>query len=317
MQSQKPKPAPSFHSKAGANDDVGGSSQSSVVSGDAEKEVLPYQTLEEFNKALARAINDRAAPQVIAKLLNTSRSRLKPAEHSQLLGSAIDQLAASDPAGGAQVLRQLTDLHDQQVMAVGIAGRLAATDPKAAAAWADGLGGHDMSRNAHEVVGREWARTDRQAVAEWINSTANPLHKASIAQGLAQTWAAEDMDRLIQWAASIPDSYVQTGVLVKAVKVLAATDPEAAAESALKFPAGMARRQALTFASGQWGREAPEAAARWSQQLTDPTARVEAISGVMRSWLNSNPRAAGAWLTQLPLSDQKAVNAIVQPKAEK
>lgn len=286
-------------------------------SGPPQAAELPYLTLEEFSGALATAISEKAPPGLIAKILNTSRTRLKPEDHVRLLGAAIEQLAAADPAAGAQVMRQLGDLHDQQVVAVGIAGQIAAKDPKAAAAWADSLGGHDMSRNAHEVVGREWARSDRQAVAAWINGTASPLLKGSIAQGLAQTWATEDMDGLIEWATTIPDSYVQTGVLVKAVKVLSATDPPAAAESALKFPAGMARRQALTYAAGQWGTAAPDAASQWAAQVTDPAARIEAISGVLRSWLNKAPKSANAWLATLPRSDQEAVNAIVYPSQAK
>ena len=270
---------------------------------------LPYTSLSEFSVALGKAITDKADARTLAHLLNTSRDKLSALDHGTLLSQANKQLADTDLAKAASVLRQLKNLNDQQIMASGVTTIAVAKDPQTAAAFASSLAGHDMARTAHQVVGREWAQLDRVAVTDWINKTSDSNLQGAIAEGMAQTWAATDMEGLTQWAATIPDLYVQTAVLVKAVKVLAATDPGQSAAWAVKFPAGMARRQALTFASSKWGASDPQAAGTWALQLSDPAAQIEAATGVLIGWIPVNRPAAEAWSTQLPANIRQQVIA--------
>lgn len=186
---------------------------------------VTFTKLEEFVTALTKAIESKSGAASISRLLNASRVRLKSDEHFTFLSSAIQQMAETDPTGALAVLRQVTDLHDQQILAVGIPTALVTKDPKAAAAWASSLAGHDMARNAHQTVAREWAKTDRPAIAEWLNQTGASVLKGAVAEGLAQTWASEDLDGLTEWARGITDPYIQTNVLVKATKILATKSP--------------------------------------------------------------------------------------------
>ncbi len=273
---------------------------------------LPYTSLSEFSVALGKATTDKADARTLAHLLNTSRAKLSALDHATLLSQANKQLADTDLAKAASVLRQLKNLSDQQIMASGVTTLAVAKDPQAAAAFASSLAGHDMARTAHQVVGREWAQLDRVAVTDWINKTSDSNLQGAIAEGMAQTWASTDMEGLTQWAATIPDLYVQTAVLVKAVKVLAATDPEQSAAWALKFPAGMARRQALVYASSRWGASDPQAAGTWALQLSDPAAQLEAATGVVNGWMPVNRPAAQAWAAQLPANIRQQVIAATQ-----
>ena len=277
------------------------------------EEDLPYTTLEEFQKALDAALKSKAPASVLSRLINQSHKKLKPVEQSQFMVQAITGLATKEALKTAgDVMRALKDLHDQQTFATGIASALADHDPKTASEWASSLAGHDMARNAHQVVGREWARTDLAAATEWINQTRNPVLKNAIAEGIAQSWAGQDMEGLTKWAESIPDQYVQSAVLVKAVKVMAATDPAGSAEWAAKFPEGPGRTQAIAFSATAWGAADSASAAAWAQEFTDPATRINALTGVMRGWITTNQPAAEAWANQLPASERDQVLAAVK-----
>lgn len=289
---------------------------SASLAPDTKDDLLPT-SLQRFTAAISQAVKDKAPAEELARLINGSRAKLKPGEHANLLSQAIQQLAKSDPAKAAQVLRQLKDLHDQQIMASGVPAALVASNPRAAASFASSLAGHDMARTAHQVVGREWAKTDRVAAVAWLNQTSNPVLQAAIAEGVAQTWASSDMDGLTSWAGTIPDAYVQTSVLVKAAKVMSATDPARASEWAMKFPSGFARKQALTFTSGEWGFRDPQAASQWAQQITAPDARLSALTGVMRGWLRKDQRSANAWMQAMPESDRTQVMTFLRASEAK
>ena len=265
------------------------------------KAPLALKSLAEFSGAILKALTDKAKPDEIAHILNSSALTLSPAEHSQLLQTAISAMVENGYTSSADVLRQLTRLHDQQIMAAGIPNALATKDPKGAMVWAASLEGHDMGRTAHQTVGRAVAESNREAVIDWLNSTNNPLLQASIAEGLAQSWSQKDMQSLIDWATKIEDPLVQTAVLVKAVKVLSATEPDVSAQWAIKFPPGLARRQAVAFAATSWGEANPEAAAAWALSLQPNTpGRDDAIVGVGTGWAKKNIKQAKAWSLQFP-----------------
>ena len=216
----------------------------------------------------------------------------------------------------------------------GMINTLQETDPRAAAAYIDGVGIDANTRRMAGSVAQAWFDQDQQAALTWIEAMDNPEltgnllshwsqqdpaaaaayaknleetpHQRSALRSIMGNWANINPDEAIAHYKTLKESD-QPEVLQTMIGTIANTDIDIAIdffESSAAHMANVATESQIAQAADNlvdtWADFDAKAAAEWSEALEMPEAREQAIDEAASAWIRQDSLAASEWIGSLP-----------------
>ncbi len=275
----------------------------------------------------------------------------------QIKSRLTGQLAWEDPEEAAKQLGEVKPgMMPYTNIAENIAERWADLDSEKALAWASGLENFGQRKSAVTAAFGRMADSDPAAAASKLSSLTDPEIRTGAAAAIATRWVAQDPEKALVWAKSLtgdqqsaalrqiaqaqvrssPDQAREVvGLLVSSLPPddwkkseyrqlvgnmageFAETDPAAAAKFAATLPAGEAQNTAYSQVIGNWARYSPDEAENWLGQLDAGDVRDHAAGSFAESVASYDPERAYDWALSIddPIQRRKATeNALASWK---
>jgi hypothetical protein len=167
---------------------------------------------------------------------------------------------------------------------------------------------------------RKGAATDPQAAAKWAEQVpAGSVRSASIT-GVGVVWANQDLQAAAGWARELAEGEDREIGLSHVAYEAARTEPTFALELTADLAANDARDELIRHAARQWAAQNPKDALAWASELTNPTLREQLLSDIATAWGDTDPRSAAELAVQsLPAgrSQEDAFLGIAQQWVQK
>lgn len=171
-----------------------------------------------------------------------------------------------------------------------LACRWVATDPSAAAGWAENLKDSEMRVTAVSGVAGAWGDRSPEAAAEWV-SHLPAGEKESAAAALTAAWSATAPAAAAAWLARQSDANQETQAT--ALAVLAANwgeqSPGAASRFLNSLPEGSIRDAAASQFAIAAAPAAPAEALAWAMNLPNPEERNQVVTSAAENWYDGAP----------------------------
>jgi len=178
--------------------------------------------------------------------LDWASSLTGPARQSAL-GSALNNIASSDPAAAWNTVMSMSPNDPAQTALIGsVANAWARTDPASATSLLGDLNPAQLV-NTVNALSNTWLRDDPQAASQWINTLPTSPARDVAVQNLISTQGQYDLSSGMAWAGTISNDTGQTRAYTTLIAQAARRDP-AAAQTAVDGATNLsdAQRQTLT-----------------------------------------------------------------------
>ncbi len=211
------------------------------------------------------------------------------------------------------VLQRLDDTLRGSEFGVLLVRRWAETEPAAAAAWAQELGGERDELLKH--VASVWSNTDLNAATEWAKALVEgegqqaallavteetirqqPASALELAASLTSEterehvtiralneWATQEPVSALRWVASITDIKWQQQLKASLIPTVASIDGASGAQLTTAWlPAGSEQERTAVAVVQRWAQQSPEDAAAWVNRFPAGSMRLAALDNLKR-----------------------------------
>ena len=231
-----------------------------------------------------------------------------PEEDRDLVMARLSwSLAQSDPKGAAALAEGLPPSTDSVQALANVASQWAETDPEAAMKWAGTLESDKARQDAMSNALTQWADREPEKAAGATGQIADANARRAARDRIAGTWAAKAPAEAERWAQGLPveDRY---SALASVWNATAADDPAKAGqrlaallpEAAGMEAAGAKLAESAGTVATAWVNQNPGQAAAWALNLPEGKAREAAVGAIADQWAGTDTMAASTWINGLP-----------------
>ena len=187
----------------------------------------------------------------------------------------LERLAMTKPEQAMQCALAQPNLSLRAQLRCAVLRGWAATDPKAAVAWA-------MAR----------PETERGSCFEAVIAGASA--QPDLAAQLVAQLSAQDPGRAADYGQTLVNALSEVGAFDAAVRFVT------------ESPSSPQRLEAIHNAFALWGAHDPIRAVNFVNEIADPTLREEAFRGFANGWAESDPAALARYAVDLPPGERRA-----------
>lgn len=241
------------------------------------------------------------------KAFELSQARKNPGEQEQGMRFVFGQLAQSDPAAAQARLAELPAGAGRTSAIVALSAAWAESDPAAAKAWAQSLGGEEK-QNAITALTPVIAQTDPKEAAAMLLpfATAGGGENTTLNSAVGRVcgaWVTKDPEAAGNWISGLPDGSVKERAVGIVTWPWCQKDPEAAANWVDSLPEGKAKDNGATGIVMSVAGTDPGVALQWATAIGDTVSRSTSLRHVVTTWKGTNPEAARAAVEGAGLGD--------------
>ncbi len=233
-----------------------------------------------------------SGPDTAAALTELERAlAASDADHYDIvLAARLPMLIATDPGAAARFAELQTEPRLREQLVRQVAQLWAARDADAAIAWAESLPDSPERQATLIDVSLIVARGNPARAVQWREQSIGNSQADGVLEGLVQQWADRDFDAAMAWTSGRPRNAQRDHILQRLVYVRAAAgEPEAAARLADEaFMDGASKAEAVATIAHQWALRDRDAAARWAESL-DPQLAARAMRELAAVAATVNP----------------------------
>ncbi|MEP6698938.1 MAG: hypothetical protein ABJB09_04335 [Verrucomicrobiota bacterium] len=186
--------------------------------------------------------------------------------------------AESDPVGAIQLAQTLGEFRGNEPLTNALYRQWAATDPKAAAAYASqqGVSGEEWRSPVFQVV-NAWANQDPAAAAGWSLSLPDPEARARSLTQVMRDWGRQDPTASASWLNSMPPGATRDAAVAGLAQSIVSADPQTALRWIATISDETTRQRALRTAGRVVMMRDPQNGAALLQGAGMPAAQVEQL----------------------------------------
>ncbi|MFZ0616143.1 MAG: hypothetical protein WAN16_06800 [Chthoniobacterales bacterium] len=234
-----------------------------------------------------------------------------------------------------------TSLERQQLRNM-LLSRWVERDPKAALAYAQGIGNVTEKSDAIGSVASSWGFQDFAAAKAWVESLPpgtlrnramdhilyglarkDPATAMGIAsslpgdQGISSQryalneWADKDADAALNYVSKLPNGDAKDRALNQMIYKIAENNPAKAIDLLDLIPPGNQQNQAIDTIAANWAMNDKKAALDWANQQTDPEIKSRILDGAIRAMQTTDPKGALEVAQSLPVGKSRDNKIIV------
>ncbi|MEY2906237.1 MAG: hypothetical protein RLZZ408_708 [Verrucomicrobiota bacterium] len=234
-----------------------------------------------------------------------------------------------------------TSLERQQLRNM-LLSRWVESDPKAALAYAQGIGNATEKSDAIGTVASSWGFKDFAAAKAWVESLPpgtlrnqsmdhilyglarkDPATAMGIAsslpgdQGISSQryalneWANKNADAAIRYVSELPNGVTKERALRQMIYKIAENNPAKAIDLLDLIPPGNQQNHAIETIAANWAMNDKKAALDWANQQTDQEVRSRILDGAIRAMQTTDPKGALELAQSLPVGKSRDDKIIV------
>lgn len=278
--------------------------------------VSEFRNLSSAEKNEARSAIRRWAsrdPGAAAKWLASQPTWNGRAQAAQNIAS---EWAATDPrAAVAFALKELPAGTPLQCTMATIAGKWAEKDPGAALDLTETLRPSTLRHCACIQIMKAWAKANAQAAADYLTAFPKGELKDELVAPVVEAWAAADPRNALALAEQISAASDRESAMLSALSLWSKSDPDAAAKYLYEIPPGEAKDNLIGSVSRKFVERDAQRALQWAVGFPDPRDRQSALYHTITSWASEHPEAAAAYT--LVISDAETRDRVAPDVAHR
>lgn len=218
-------------------------------------------------------VNVAARRPISAADIDRALMSARPGTQDLVLDRMLTTWIASEPQAAARYAELQTDLFLREVAQRTVALRWARIDHAAAESWAESLGDSTERDRVIGAVAQTLGESEPRAALELLARHDGDV-AASSRVGVIASWAERDFPAAQTWLEAQPPGPVRDAIVLRLTLLRAQTDPRAAVAFANQLlDDAAARRDALASVVGPWIRRDADAARSWAASTDDETRR--------------------------------------------
>jgi hypothetical protein len=317
--------------------------KSPAVTASAPPQVAGKENRKTNNLAAAGKRDSRtkatSSLQAFRDRITKARGEKDRAKRMDLLAEAVQTL---DPSQIRQTLAEVEAMKDCQFrpqLRGMLLSRWGESDPKAALAYAQGLGSSMENLGEIRSVMRSWGASDFPAAKAWVEGLPAGLLKDNVLESLAfalaqkdpaaalslarslpgadgqrflrgaiNAWCLQDADAAFAYVAKLPTDPNKPDfnkfLTLEMMSTLAKKDPYKVITMLEQLPIGD-QNNALRSIGYSWGQSDPKTALDWANLQTDPQVKSLILRGAIEALSEKDPNSALELAQSLPAGDSR------------
>jgi hypothetical protein len=169
----------------------------------------------------------------------------------------------------------------------------------------------ELVQNLQVQLIRKGAATDPQAAADWAQQIPASTTRSDAIAGVGIIWANQNLQDAARWASQLAEGEDREVGLKQVAYEASRSDPAFALKLISDLAPNDARDELTRHAARQWAAQAPKDALSWANELTNPTLREQIVSDIAATWGETDPRAAAELALQSLASGRAQEDALV------
>jgi hypothetical protein len=205
------------------------------------------------------------------------------------------------------VISQPPSQHRSGLMGIALHA-LAQSDVQSALEFASTLSGQERFDAIVNVL-PVWTSYDPRAAAAWIDGMTEPRLRQTALMTVASAYAQQQPEEALQWLISLSprDASMASGFVFS---TLAQADPKRASELVATLPEGSGRFDATSQIVAIWAQNEPSAAAQWVESIANDEQRRQLTATLLQQWASHDQAAAMAYLDRIPTRAERDAAAV-------
>ncbi len=226
------------------------------------------------------------ANQDFAKALEWVRQWPDPQERGSGLLSIAYEEVRTQPLEALKLAVELPASSARDDLVKFAATQWGATDPEAAAAWAEQIGDAGLGQRTLAMIATVWGETDPAAAARLALDALPPGREQDDAVvGIVQRWVQQEPETAVVWVEQFPEGKMKQAALENAVKLWADKDVQQVGDWLNSLSAGTTRDAAVAVFSSWLTPAFPAVAARWAESIGEDGERQRQMAWVAQNRL--------------------------------
>lgn len=177
----------------------------------------------------------------------------------------------------------------------------AASDGRAAAAWATALPSGQLREQALSDVAVEWSNTNLLEATGWAKTLGDETERTAAISAVAGEAVRSQPLMALQIALDLPASQQRGDLIQRGAMQWASEDAASAVAWVRQIPAGDVRNQTLSGVAIVWSASAPVDAATWALNELPPGRLLDdTVVSIVQRWAQRDMDGATAWVEQFP-----------------
>jgi len=282
--------------------------QSKPPTVDVEKKELQPAAEEKVESSEIREI--RQALSELLALKEGVGSNQQIQEKKAALKAAIERGIKQDPKSVVSLLFGFIQMSDTEAIGpndTDVTRAFIQRAPELAVTLLDQVPNEFGLRIVLESIGKSWAASDLKAALAWANQQTDSKIKNAILEGVIPSWAKTDLQGALAYAQSLPPGDSQDSTISKVFQNAAQGDQGALAMMQ-SLPEGRTKDLAAKGISEFMSFKDQQAAFDMASGIRDLNLRnraQEEVTKYLDFWSRENPAAALQWMQSLPVGDTK------------
>ncbi|MGO8701351.1 MAG: hypothetical protein ACLQVY_27000 [Limisphaerales bacterium] len=215
---------------------------------------------------LPRSMDVTAKPPGLAELLRRALNNPEAGGRHEALGKLFKSLSAAEIPEVFKLLRKETEvLTTENELVAELLARWAASDPKEALPWAQGLPNFKLRAGMMRKILEVWASNDPKGAADFALSQPPGNQQDGLLEAVMKKWFVSDPDGAVSWISSISKAQTRNRLLAHALSGYARSNPKGAASYVHLITSARDRKDAYLNVAREWEDQDPVGAVAWAK----------------------------------------------------